>query len=308
MNDFNVEAPPIVKGGNLLSAYFTNQLSGLVNGVGGVAYGANVPRWVYGASVNINKDKNIYALSHQYGTLKCVFSFGNTDMTIKVWLLKDDAVGAAGVQVYSHNHKASGPVTVTINLDSNPGGFSVEYGEIYFVRVQFSKITANGDMGYIHNIYETQSNALAKPTLDNITGSTQINDVYLNSLVSAARTLKNFVKPQAIPFVGIATTASAARDFTFLRWNMRHINRYLHVSFKAADSGGGADGINLYLNNQKLKGWSNNGSWRTEIFDLQLLPNGILEPTFGVEYELKFDLEIDSGQFRALYMWELPYL
>lgn len=308
MSDFNVEAPPFVKNDNLLSAYFTNQLSNLVNGIGGVAYGANVPRWVYGAATSINKTENIYALSHQFSTLKCIFVFGNTDMMIKVWLLKDDANAASGTLVYSASHTSDGPATVTIDLDSNPNGFSLEKDEIYFVRVEFSKIGVTSDMGYIYNVYETQVNALVKPFPGDITSSTYLDEVYLNTLVNSARTLKSYVKPQAIPFVGIATTASASRDATFLRWNLRHISRYLHVSFKAADGGGGADGVILYLNNQKVKGWSNNGSWRTEIFDLQALPNSIAEPTFGAEYELKFELSISSGQFKALYMWELPYL
>ena len=41
---------------------------------------------------------------------------------------------------------------------------------------------------------------------------------------------------------------------------------------------------------------------------MQALPNSVPEPTFGAEYELKFELSISSGQFRSFYMWELPYL
>lgn len=306
MNDFNVESPPYVKNGSFLSAYFTNQLSSLVNGVGGVAYGANVARWVYGAATSINNDENIYVLSHQFPTLKCVFDFGNTDMQIKVWLSKDDA--SVGTQIHSQSYTSDGPVTLTFDLSASPGGFYVAQNEIYFVRVEFSKIGVTSDMGYIFNIYETQVGAITKPALDNITSATVLDEIYFNKLVNASRLLKSFVKPQAIPFVGIATTASASRDATFLRWSLRHINRYLHVNFKSASSGGGADGVILYLNNQRLKGWSNNGNYYTEIFDMQALPNSVPEPTFGAEYELKFELSISSGQFRSFYMWELPYL
>lgn len=306
MNDFNVQAPPLVKNGNFLSAYATNQLSGVVNSVGGVAYGANVPRWVYGAATSINNNENIYALSHKYPTLKCVFNFGNTDMQIKVWLTKDDA--SVGTQIHSQSYTSDGPVTLTFDLSASPGGFSLAQGEIYFVKVEFSKIGVTSDMGYIFNIYETQVGALTKPSLSDITSSTYLDEGYLNSLVNAARLLRTFIKPQAIPFVGIATTASASRDATFLRWNMRHISRYLHVNFKSAGAGGGADGVILYLNNQRLKGWNNNGNYYTEIFDMQALPNSVPEPTFGAEYELKYELSISSGQFRAFYIWELPYL
>lgn len=306
MSDFNVEAPPYVNNGNLLSAYFTNQLMSVVNGVGGVAYGANVPRWVYGAATSINNDENIYALSHMYDTLKCVFTFGNTDMQIKVWLSKDD--GSVGTQIHSQSYTSDGPVTLTFDLSTNPGGFTLADNEIYFVRVEFSKIGGGGDMGYIDSIYEVSSGATTPPTLDNITSSTVLGQTYLNSLVDASRTLKAILKPQAIPFVGIATTASASRDATFLRWRMKHINRYLHVSFKSATDGGGADGVILYLNNVRVKGWNNNGTSYTEIFDMQALPNSIAEPTFGVEYELKYELSISDGQFRSFYIWELPYL
>ncbi len=306
MSDFNVEAPPYVKNDNLLSAYFTNQLMGVVNGVGGVAYGANVPRWVYGAATSINNDENIYALSHQYDTLKCVFTFGNTDMQIKVWLSKDD--GSVGTQIHSQSYTSSGPVTLTFDLSTNPGGFTLADNEIYFVRVEFSKIGVTSDMGYIDSIYEVSSGATTAPTLSNITSSTVIGQTYLNSLVDASRTLKSILKPQAIPFVGIATTASASRDATFLRWRMKHINRYLHVSFKSATDGGGADGVILYLNNVRVKGWDNNGNSYTEIFDMKSLPNSIAEPTFGAEYELKYELSISDGQFRSFYIWELPYL
>ena len=306
MSDFNVEAPPLTKNGNLLSAYFTNQLSGVVNSVGGVAYGANVARWVYGAATSINNNENIYAFSHKYPTLVCVFNFGNTDMQIKVWLTKDDAT--TGTQIHSQSYTSSGPVTLTFDLSASPGGFSLSEGEIYFVKLEFSKIGVTSDMGYIFNVYEKQTGAITKPTLSDITSSTYLNDGYLNSLVNAARNLRLFVRPQAIPFTGIATTASASRNETFLRWSLPHISRYLHVNFKAASGGGGADGVILYLNNQKIKGWSNNGSYVTEIFDMQNLPNSIAEPTFGAEYELKYELSISSGQFRAFYLWELPYL
>lgn len=306
MNDFNIESPPLVKNGNLLSAYFTNQLSSLVNNVGGVVYGANVPRWTYGAATSINSDENIYVLTHKYNILKLYFVFGNTDMQIKVWLSKSDF--GTGTLVHSQSYTSDGPVTLTIDLSTNPNGFSVATNEIYFIKVEFSKIGVTSDMGYIDHIYETQIGAVTKPTLDNITSATVLNENYLNSLVNAARTLKNYVKPQVMPFVGIASTASASRNATFLRWKLKHLSRYLHISFKSATDGGGADGVILYLNNVRVKGWDNNGNNYTEIFDMQALPNSIAEPTFGAEYELKLELSISSGQFRLYYIWELPYL
>lgn len=306
MNDFNIESPPLVKNGNLLSAYFTNQLSSLVNNVGGVVYGANVPRWTYGAATSINNDENIYVLSHKYNILKLYFVFGNTDMQIKVWLSKSDF--GVGTLVHSQSYTGDGPATVTLDLSTNPNGFSVATNEIYFIKVEFSKKGVTSDMGYIDHIYETQTGAMVKPTLDNITSATVLNETYLNSLVNAARTLKSYVRPQALPFVGIASTASASRNATFLRWKVKHLSRYLHISFKSATDGGGADGVILYLNNVRVKGWDNNGSNYTEIFDMQALPNSIAEPTFGAEYELKLELSISSGQFRLYYIWELPYL
>ena len=306
MNDFNSEAPPLVNNDYFLSAYFTNQLSSLVNNVGGVVYGANVPRWTYGAATSINNDENIYVLTHKYDILKLYFVFGNTDMQIKVWLSKSDF--GTGTLVHSQSYTSVGPATVTINLSTNPNGFSVGTNEIYFIKVEFSKIGVTSDMGYIDHIYETQIGAVTKPTLDNITSATVLNEDYLNSLVNAARTLKSYVRPQAMPFVGIASTASASRNATFLRWKLKHISRYLHISFKSATDGGGADGVILYLNNVKVKGWDNNNSTYTEIFDMQALPNSIAEPTFGAEYELKIELSISSGQFRLYYIWELPYL
>lgn len=306
MNDFNIESPPLVKNENLLSAYFTNQLSSLVNNIGGVVYGANVPRWTYGAATSINSNENIYVLSHKYSILKLYFVFGNTDMQIKVWLSKSDL--GTGTLVHSQSYTGSGPATITIDLSTNPNGFSVATNEIYFIKVEFSKIGVTGDMGYIDHIYETQIGAVTKPTLDNITSATVLNEDYLNSLVNAARTLKSYVRPQAMPFVGIASTASASRNATFLRWKLKHLSRYLHISFKSATDGGGADGVILYLNNVRVKGWDNNDSTYTEIFDMQALPNSIAEPTFGAEYELKIELSISSGQFRLYYIWELPYL
>ena len=118
----------------------------------------------------------------KFGYLRTTLS-GNTDSLIKL--------------------HSDGPVTLTFDLSSSPGGFYVAQNEIYFVRVEFSKIGVTSDMGTYLTSMKLKLALITKPTLDNITSATVLDEIYFNKLVNASRLLKSFVKPQTIPFVGI---------------------------------------------------------------------------------------------------------
>jgi len=306
MKSYNTTPPPFVNDGKYLSSYFANQLSDSINAAAGFVYGANVARWTYPSSVNINKGDGIWMLQRKFNTLRCRFVFGNQSLTIKVWLSKSDALGGE-TQVHSQTF-TSGPRTLTFDLTAPVSGLSIALGEMYFVRVEMSKNDSSTDLFYVEGIEEVGTNYLTKPTISTLTSTMVINAAYLNQLVTASRDLRSKVEPYNMPFVGVRTVTSLNRTNTFLRWKLKHLSRYLHTGFTAATSGGGADGVILYLNDQKVKGWANNGQYVADIFDMTALPNSIAEPAFGSEYELKFVVTRDTGTFTALFLWELPYL
>lgn len=306
MTQFVAVPPPFVKDGKLLSSYFTNQLSETVNAVGGSVYGANVPRWVENSSDTLRAEDNIYSLVHKYDSLRIKFNFGNTDMLFKVYLTKDD--GVLGTKVYENSVSSDGPLTITIDLSTNPNGFSVNEGELYFIRLYSSEVGTSSDFWQVEYVREVNPGSIVKPTLSDITSSTVISASYLNSLVTAARDLRTQIQPSVLPFVGFTLNGSQGRTDTFVRYRLRHFSRWLHYGFKAAESGGGADGVILYLDNVKLQSWSNNNTYQVSAFDMNALPNGVSTPAFGTEYELKFEITRTSGIFQLFYLWELPYI
>lgn len=306
MTQFVATPPPFVKDGKFLSTYFTNQLSETVNSVGGSVYGANVPRWVDYSSDTLRPDYNIYSIVHKYDSLQIKFGFGNTDMLLKVYLTKDD--GQLGTKVYDATTTSDGPKIITIDLGSNPNGFSVNEGELYFIRLYASEVGTSSDFWSVEYVREVDAGAIVKPTLSNITSSTVLDAAYLNSLVTAARDLRQQIQPTVLPFVGFTLSGSTGRNNTFIRYKLRHISRWLHYAFKGADSGGGADGVIVWLNNVKLDSFNNNGSYYISAWDMNYLPGGVTTPTFGAEYELKFEVTRASGVFQLFYLWELPYI
>lgn len=307
MATYSSPPPPYVIDGKLLSAYFVNQLSDSINNRAGFVYGANVARWTYPGSESITEDEGVWMLQHKYNTLRINFIFGNTNMTVKVFLSKNDQLTGL-TQIHSQTYTSDGPVYYSVDLTTNPGGFVLADGEMYFVRVEFSKAETSSDLFYVDSVFEAQDSAMVKPTIDTLTSSTVIDATYLNKLVDGARQLYQKIQPVNMPFVGVRTSTSVNGTNTFLRWKLKHLSRYLHARFVTATSGGGADGVQLFMNNQKIGGWANNSATVTQIFDMQALPNSVAEPTWGAEYELKFVVDRDAGAFTAVYLWELPYL
>jgi hypothetical protein len=306
MANYDVVAPPYVDTGKFLSAYFTNQLSDVVNYAGGTVFGANVPRWIENSSDTLQEQDNIFSLVHRYATLRIKFNFGNTDMLFKVFLSTDDNV--MGIKVYEATTTSSGPLTLSFNLDTNPSGFSVAYGQLYFVRIYASEVGTSSDFWQIDSVQEVGVGTIVKPVLSDITASTVITQSYLNSLVNAARDLRLKLQPNSIPFVGFTLNGSQSRDGTFVRYKFKHISRWLHYGFKAAESGGGADGVKFYFNNLALASFSNNNNYYAGAWDTNALPNGLTTPTLGQEYEIKVELNRTAGSFQLFYLWELPYL
>lgn len=300
-----IQPPPYVQDGRWLSAYWYNQLNKYVDAGAGFVYGANVARWTYPGVESVQLDEGIWILQHKYPVLRVRFNFTNVSTTLKIKLSKVDLTTGL-TQVYSQTH-SSGPQTVSVTLAGS--GFDVADGEVYFVRLEASRGTST-DLQYIDAVEEVSTGAITNPdpNLVTLAGSEVITATYLNNLVNAAKGMSSGIVPYAMPFVGVKTNQSQTRTGTYLRWKLRHLNRYLHVGFTPANGGGGSDGVILYLDNQKVKGWSNNATPTAEVFDLTALPLSVPEPTFGAEYELKFAVDKTDGSFKANYMWELPYL
>lgn len=305
MSQFDATVPPYVKDGKFLSAYFTNQLSEITNAVGGAVYGANVPRWIEMSSDQLDPMANIYSIIHKFNTLKIKIGFGNTDMLIKVYLTKNDNV--LGTKIYEATTTSDGPVTLTFTLNDGPSGFAVDVGELYFIRLYVNESGTSSDFWTIEYIREVSVGTIVKPTLDDITSSTVIDAEYLNSLVTAARDLRDKIQVPSLPFVSWTFTGSTDRDTTYIRYKMRHLSRYLHYGMKAS-VGGGADGLKIYLNNVHMYTWDNDGGYYAGAFDFNSLPNGVSTPSFGAEYELKLEITRDSDFFQLYYLWELPYI
>lgn len=306
MANFNVVPPPYVDTGKFLSSYFTNQLSDVVNYAGGTVFGANVPTWVEVSSDTLHEESNVYSLVHRHPILRIKFNYGNTDMLFKVFLSTND--GVFGVKVYEATKTSDGPLTLSFDLDTNPDGFSVAYGQLYFVRIYASEVGTSSDFWQIEGVYEVGVGTITKPTLSDINAATVITNTYLNSLVNAARDLRTKLQPNSLPFVGFALNGGTSRDNSFVRYRFKHISRWLHYGFQSATSGGGADGVKFYYNNVALGSFSNNGTYYAGAWDTNALPNGIATPTLGQEYEIKLELTHSTGIFKLYYLWELPYL
>lgn len=305
ISTYFVTPPPYVESGKWLSAYWVNELNKFIDTGAGFVYGANVARWTYPGVESVFSNENIYVLRHKYPVLRVVFRFTNVSTTLRIKLSRQDLTGGL-TQVYSQSH-SSGPQTIDITLATS--GFSVANDELYFVRVEAERGTST-DLQYIERVEEVGAGEIDNPTplLSTLSASTVVTATYLNNLLDAAKGLSNGLIPYNLPFVGVQTNQSQTRTATYLRYKLRHLNRYLHVGFKAANGGGGSDGVILYLNDAKVKGWGNNNTNNSDIFDMTALPNSIAEPSFGAEYELKFVVDKTDGVFKTNYLWELPYL
>ena len=294
--------PPYVDTGKFLSAYYTNQLAGVINGVGGTVFGANVPQWVDTGENTLETTDNVFSLVHKYTTLKIKFDQVFSDMVVKVYLSTDD--NKTGVKVYD-NGMPTGAYTISIDLSSEPAGFVVDFNQLYFVRLYISDTTA----GYwkLSKIYELNSSAITKPTLSNIAGTSVITKTYLDSLGNAARDLRNRLQPSSIPFVGFNIRSDiAGASNSYVRYKMKHISRYLHYGFQSASSA--SNSTKIYMNGTLLQSFSNNGSIYVGAFDMQSLPGSIAEPSLGAEIEFRWDVYVSTGYFTLYYFWELPYI
>lgn len=294
--------PPYVDTGKFLSAYYTNQLMGVINGVGGTVFGANVPQWIDTGENTLNETENVFSIVHKYTTLKVKFDQVYSDQVVRVYLSTDDNV--TGIKVYE-NGMPTGATTISIDLSANPGGFTVDYNQLYFVRLYISDTSS----GYwkLAKIYELNSSAITKPTLSNITSSTVITKSYLDSLGNAARDLRNRLQPSSIPFVGFNIRSDiAGASNSYVRYKMKHISRWLHYGLKSA--GSASNSTKIYMNGTLLQSFSNNGSIYVGAFDMQNLPGGISEPSLGAEVEFRWDVYVSTGTFTLYYFWELPYI
>lgn len=299
--------PPIVNDGRILSASWVNQLSECVNSSGNFVYGANVAYWLNPTTQTVTGENVMYSLQHKYNTLRIGLTLLE-DSYVHVKLSKSD-VYVGTVVVYDNHFTTTGVKEFDIDI-TNVTGFTLADNELYFAYVEITPDTAGG-LNLITMVAEVADNVIAVPSpeLATLLQSVVIEADYLNALRSAASGLIAYTVPSSVPFCGVSTNRSWNSTNSVLRWNIKHLSQYLHVSF-VHDSD--VSDVGFYINGDLIESFgTGNGTVTTAIYDMTDLPNSIAEPAFGSTNEFKFTFDTDSAgtkDFTVYYIWELPYL
>ena len=300
--------PPLMKNGNPLSAASVNQLIEATNFYGENVFGNNTGWQKFIGYGNITNSESRFALVHKYDTLYIKIYHQDNLTPFQVYAKK-----AGQNQTLYTIHTANAiPVgnstTLTFNLATNPGGFSVNNGETYFIFLEWTNTNQNG-MVMVEYLHEQQASYWSIPSIPTLSASTVVGDTYLNTLVNAVRNLRTLNYSTNFGFVGIKTNQFQSQSNTYLRWRLKRKNRYLQVGLTGINKGI----YRIYLNDQLIKEETKTAQGIQDyqyVFDYTNLPVGITIPSEGVDYEIKVRFNIYQGEenafIRVNYVWELP--
>jgi hypothetical protein len=300
--------PPLMKNGNPLSAASVNQLIEATNFYGENVFGSNIGWQKFIGYGNITNSENRFAIVHKYDTLYIKLYHVDELRPLQVYARKAGQNQTLYVIHTADAIPVNNTTILTFNLASNPGGFSVNNGETYFIFLEWDNATNQNGMIMVEYLHEQQASYWTVPTIPTLTSSTVVDDSYLNTLVNAVRNLRTLNYSTNFGFVGIKTNQFQAQSNTYLRWRLKKKNRYLQVGLTVINQGI----IRIYLNDQEISNQTKTNLGTQDyqyVFDFTNLP-GITIPSDGVDYEIKVRFSIYDGNddafIRANYVWELP--
>lgn len=305
----NVVSPPLMTDGNPLSAFGVNQLVEATNFYGQQVYGNNVAWQRFTFYGRLDAAENRYIFVHKYDTLYINIYHTTAFSPLQIYARKAGA-GQTLYLIYEATATPSGSLTtVTIDLSTNPGGFSVNPGDIYFVHLECEN-NADSTMSIIQYVHEMEASYYTSPSISTLTASTVIDDTYLNSIITPVRSLKALDVSSSYPFVGIRTNQYQTQSNTYMRWRLNHRNRYLHIGARMINEGI----LRIYLDDQLIE-TETKATATTEdfvyLYDMTTIATdlSITAPSIGDDYEIKFrysDNGAGSPFIIANFVWELP--
>jgi len=306
----NILVPPVMTDGNPLSAFGVNQLVEATNFYGEQVYGNNTAWQKFVAYGSLASSENRFILINKHDMLYInVYHTVNYE-PLKVYARKAGA-GQTTYQLYSSNVTPTANVTeLNIDLSTNPGGFSINPGDVYFVHLDWTN-NSGSEMGMVQHLYEYETSFWTVPTISTLAASTVINGTYLNSLINPVRALKDLDLSTNYGFVGIKTNQELNQSNTYARWQMTHKNKYLHIGARIINE----SVLYIYLNDQLIETETKTTA-TTEDFvylynmDTIATDKSITAPAYGDLYEIKFRFVDSAGGsapfLRANFVWELP--
>ena len=305
----NVVQPPTMTDGNPLSAFGVNQLVEATNFYGQQVFGNNVGWNRFTCYGSLDAAENRFILVHKYDTLYLNIYHTVDFEPLQIYARKAGA-GQTTYLIYDSDVTPVSSVTaLNIDLSTNPGGFSVNPGDVYFVHFEWTN-NSGSEMAIIQYVHELEASFWTTPSISTLTASTVINATYLNSIVTPVRALRSLDTSTNFGFVGIRTNQYQTQSNTYLRWRLNHRNRWLHIGARMINEGI----LRIYLNDQLIE-TETKGTATTEdfvyLYDMTTIATdlSITAPAIGDDYEIKFrysDNGAGSPFIRANFVWELP--
>ncbi len=305
----NVVSPPLMTNGNPLSAFGVNQLIEATNFYGQQVFGNNVGWQKFTFYGRLDAAENRYIFVHKYDTLYINIYHTTAFSPLQIYARKAGA-GQTTYLIHDATATPSSNLTVlSIDLSTNPGGFSVNPGDIYFVHLECEN-NADSTMSIIQYVHEQEASFYTTPSISTLSASTVIGATYLNSLINPVRALKALDVSYSWPFVGIRTDQYQTQTNSYLRWRLNHRNRYLHIGVRMINEGV----LRIYLDNQLIE-TETKATATTEdfvyLYDMTTIATdlSITAPATGDDYEIKFrysDNGAGSPFIIANFVWELP--
>lgn len=305
----NVVSPPLMANGNPLSAFGVNQLVEATNFYGQQVFGNNVGWQRFSFSGRLDASQNRYIFVHKYNTLYINIYHTTAFSPLQIYARKAGA-GQTLYLIYEATATPSGSLTtVTIDLSTNPGGFSINPGDIYFVHLECENNT-DSSFSIIQYVNEIEESFYTNESIATLTSSTIIDANYLNSLINNVRELKSLDISTSYPFVGIKTDDYQGQTTTYMRWRLKRKNRYLHIGVRMTNEAI----LRIYLDDQLIQTQTKSTATTEDfvyLYDMTTIASslGITIPSVGGDYEIKFrfsDNGASSANITANFVWELP--
>jgi hypothetical protein len=276
-------APPVAKDGNPLSAFGVNQIIGSVNYLKSDYFDFSMLKQRTTMFDDFAAWSQRYVLVHAYSHLRIiVFCAAQNSMDNLFIYAKKTGQNQTEYLIHTEPiNSVPDTLDITINLGSNPNGFSIEPGETYLISLRNTK--ANSGMVRTLYMFEYLNNgAPATPTIPTLSDSTVVNATYLNSIINSIRNLPT--RPNVnVPFNGIG----APMDYNasgFMEWVGCRRSRYLLFGFMTIDK---KVRVRFYVNNQLISDTTSVSTGRVNYnlsYDFQNNPSGITVPNVGSDY------------------------
>lgn len=302
----NVVPPPTMTDGNPLSAFGVNQIVEATNFYGQQVFGNNTAWQKFTSYDNLDVGQNRFVMVHKYDNLYIQISCFSEMTPLKVYARKAGANQTLYGLYSQDTTPTSNVITLTFDLSTNPGGFSVNPGDVYFV---FLEWTYTG-LSIVEYVHEYENSYFTVPSISTLSASTVIDDTYLNSIITPLKSLSALDVSTNYAFGGIRTNQYVTQTDTYMRWRLQQRNRYLHIGFQIQNEGI----VRIYLDDQLIETFTSSSAVNSDesyYYDMTTIATdkGITAPSLGDIYEIKFrfsDNGSSGSHLRANFVWELP--